>query len=359
MNTRRLRDLGQVLWLDNITRDLLDTGTLERFIDEWSITGITSNPTIFDEAIGSSSSYDEAIRGSTANPVSDEDLFIELALDDLRRAADLLRPVFDASAGTDGWVSMEVSPLLVDDAGGTVAAASRIFARAGRPNFFVKIPGTAAGLAAIEQSIFDGVPVNVTLLFSQDQYLAAAGAYIRGIERRLEAGRDPRVASVASLFVSRWDKAVRDLAPRGLRNRLGLAVAGQTYAAYRDLLESERWQRLAERGARPQKLLWASTGTKDPDASDCLYVEALVAPGTIDTLPEKTLRAFVAHGRVGDPMARDGLAAHATLREFAAAGIDIPALAQRLQLEGAQAFSKSWRQLTKRIAEKRSHWIAA
>jgi len=359
MNTRRLRDLGQVLWLDNITRDMLDTGALKRFINEWSITGITSNPTIFDEAIGGSSSYDETIRAATASTASDEDVFIELALDDLRRAADLLRPVFDASAGMDGWVSMEVSPLLVDDTDGTVAAASQIFARAGRPNFFVKIPGTTAGLAAIEQSIFNGVPINVTLLFSQEHYLAAADAYIRGIERRLDAGLDPRIVSVASLFVSRWDRAIHDLVPRELRNRLGLAVAGQTYAAYRDLLESNRWRRLAQRGARPQKLLWASTGTKDPDAPDCLYVESLVAPSTIDTVPEKTLRSFVAHGRVGDPMASDGVTARATLGEFAAAGIDMRALAERLQIEGAQAFSKSWGQLMKRISEKRSHWIAA
>jgi transaldolase len=254
---------------------------------------------------------------------------------------------------------MEVSPLLVDDAKGTVAAAMRIFKDAARPNFFVKIPGTAAGLAAIEETIFKGVPVNVTLLFSREQYLAAADAYMRGIERRLEAGLEPDVASVASLFVSRWDKAVRDRVPTEVRNRLGLAVAGQAYAAYRGLLESDRWQRLEHRGAAPQKLLWASTGTKDPDASDCLYVEALVAPGTIDTVPEKTLRAFVAHGQVRGTMTSDGVAAEDTLAQFARAGIDVRALAQRLQIEGAESFAKSWGQLMTRIAHKRSQWIAA
>lgn len=359
MNTRELQDLGQSLWLDNITRGLLDSGTLQRFIDEWSITGITSNPTIFDEAIGGSASYDRAIRDGATRLVSDEALFMELALDDLRRAADLLRPTFEATGGVDGWVSMEVSPLLVDDTAGTIAAATRIFAQAARSNLFVKIPGTAAGVAAIEESIFNGVPINVTLLFSKQQYLAAAEAYLRGIERRLDAGRDPRVASVASLFVSRWDKAIHDVVSPDLRNRLGIAVGGVVYAAYRELLRSDRWARLAKRGARPQRLLWASTGTKDPEASDCLYVEALAAPDTINTLPEKTLRAFVDHGRVRGVMATDDAAAAATLASYANAGIDIDALARRLQVEGAEAFAKSWKQLMTRIAEKRSRWIAA
>ncbi|HEU5136159.1 MAG TPA: transaldolase [Steroidobacteraceae bacterium] len=354
MNTRQLRDLGQSLWLDNITRDLLDSGTLQRYIDEWSISGLTSNPTIFDEAIGGSAAYDRAIRDGAHGAQSDEVLFTELALDDLRRAADLFQPVFAATGGVDGWVSMEVSPLLVDDTAGTIDAATRIFAQAGRPNLFVKIPGTAAGVAAIEESIFNGVPVNVTLLFSREQYLAAAEAYLRGIERRLDAGRDPRVASVASLFVSRWDKATHDSVPKELRNRLGIAVGGITYRAYRELLGSPRWQRLAGLGARPQRLLWASTGTKDPDASDCLYVEALAAPDTIDTMPEKTLHAFADHGKVTRVMDTDGVTAAATLAQFGKAGIDIDALARRLQIEGAQSFSKSWRQLLERVAAKRA-----
>jgi transaldolase len=359
MNTRQLHDLGQSLWLDNITRDLLDSGTLQRFIDEWSITGITSNPTIFDEAIGGSAAYDEAIRAGASRADSDEDLFLELALDDLRRAADLLRRVFDETRALDGWVSMEVSPLLVDDTAGTVAAAKKIFARARRPNLFVKIPGTPAGIDAIEESIFNGVPVNVTLLFSREQYLAAAEAYLRGIERRLEAGRDPRVVSVASLFVSRWDKAVHDRVTPRLRNRLGIAVGGVTYAAYRGLLASDRWKRLAQRGALAQRLLWASTGTKDPEAPDCLYVEALAAPDTVNTLPEKTLRAFVDHGRVQGTLPADGAAASATLAEFAAAGIDVHALARELQIEGAEAFARSWRRLMTGIATKRNRWAAA
>jgi transaldolase len=359
MNTRLLRDLGQSLWLDNITRDLLDSGTLQRFIDEWSITGITSNPTIFDEAIAGSAAYDRAIRDEARRRISDEDLFMDLALEDLRRAADLLRPVFDRTRSLDGWVSMEVSPLLVDDSTGTVAAAKRIFARAERPNLFVKIPGTTAGIAAIEESIFDGVPVNVTLLFSREQYLAAAEAYLRGIERRLAAGRDARVVSVASLFVSRWDKAVRDAVPAEMRNRLGIAVGGLTYAAYRELLDSDRWRRLADQGALPQRLLWASTETKDPDASDCLYVEALAAPDTVNTMPEKTLRAFVDHGRLRGAMPVDGKEALATLKTFEKTGIDMSALARRLQVEGAQSFAKSWHQLMARISQKRGQWIAA
>jgi transaldolase len=354
MNTRQLRDLGQSLWLDNITRDLLDSGTLQRYIDEWSISGITSNPTIFDEAIGSSAAYDAAIRDGARGAQSDEALFMGLALDDLRRAADLLRPIFSATRGVDGWVSMEVSPLLVDDTAGTILAAKRIFEQASRPNLFVKIPGTPAGIAAIEESIFNGVPINVTLLFSREQYLAAADAYLRGIERRLSVGRDTRVASVASLFVSRWDKATHDTAPAELRNRLGIAVGGVAYHAYRELLSSARWQRLAESGARPQRLLWASTGPKDPDARDTLYVEALAAPGTINTMPEKTLRAFAEHGQLKAELPTDGVAAADTLALFGKAGIDVDALALRLQREGAQSFTKSWRQLLERVASKRT-----
>ena len=349
-NTRLLRAAGQSLWLDNITRELLDTGGLRRYIDEYSITGLTSNPTIFDEAIGNGDAYDAGIRAKAKEGKSGEALFIELALEDLRRAADLFRPVFDATGGVDGWVSMEVSPLLAADTQGSIDAAARIHRQAGRPNLFVKIPGTPAGIPAIEESIFNGVPINVTLLFSAQQYGAAAEAYLRGIERRIAAGRTPDVASVASLFVSRWDKAVGDKVPPELRNRLGIAIGQRTYVAYRKLLASERWLKLSRAGARPQRLLWASTGTKDPNASDTLYVEALAAPDTIDTLPEKTLMAFADHGQAPCIMAVDGDDTEAVLARFARAGVNVDALATQLQIDGAKAFVKSWQELLGRIA---------
>jgi transaldolase len=349
---QELHDLGQSLWLDNITREILDNGTLRRYIDEFSVTGLTSNPTIFDEAIGNTAAYDQGIRDKAKAGKSGEALFTELALEDLRRAADLFRPVFDATNGVDGWVSMEVSPLLANDTAGSIDAAARIHAQAERPNLYVKIPGTPEGGPAIEESIFNGIPINVTLLFSREQYLAAAEAYLRGIERRIAAGRDLRVASVASLFVSRWDKAVGDKVPPELRNRLGIAIGGRTYRAYRELLATPRWKKLAAAGARPQRLLWASTGTKDPKASDTLYVEALAAPDTIDTMPEKTLRAFAEHGELKGVMAEDGGDAEAVLTRFAKAGIDTDALALQLQRDGAQAFTKSWQELMTRIADK-------
>ena len=349
---QELHDLGQSLWLDNITREILDNGTLRRYINEFSITGLTSNPTIFDEAIGNTAAYDEGIRAKAKVGKSGEALFTELALEDLRRAADLFHPVFDATDGVDGWVSMEVSPLLANDTAGSIAAAARIQAQAERSNLYVKIPGTPEGGPAIEESIFNGVPINVTLLFSREQYIVAAEAYLRGIERRIAAGRDPRVASVASLFVSRWDKAVGDKVPPELRNRLGIAIGGRTYRAYRELLASPRWKKLAAAGARPQRLLWASTGTKDPKASDTLYVEALAAPHTIDTIPEKTLRAFAEHGQIKGVMAEDGGDAEAVLAKFAKAGIDTDALGLQLQRDGAQAFTKSWNELMTRIADK-------
>ncbi len=349
---QELHDRGQSLWLDNITREILDNGTLRRYVDEFSITGLTSNPTIFDEAIGNTAAYDQGIRDKAKSGTSGEALFMELAIEDLQRAADLFRPVFDATDGVDGWVSMEVSPLLANDTAGSIAAAARIHRQGERPNLFVKIPGTPEGLPAIEESIFNGVPINVTLLFSREQYLAAAEAYLRGIERRIGAKRDPRVASVASLFVSRWDKAVGDKVPPELRNRLGIAIGGRTYRAYRELLASPRWRKLAAAGARAQRLLWASTGTKDPAASDTLYVEALAAPDTIDTVPEKTLRAFAEHGEIKGVMAEDGEAAEATLQRFSNAGIDTDALAVQLQRDGARAFVKSWQELLTRIADK-------
>ena len=351
-NLGRLHALGQSLWLDNITRELLDDGTLQHYIDDYAITGLTSNPTIFDEAIGGSIAYDAGIREKSRAGLSGEALFMELALEDLRRAADLFRPTFDATGGVDGWVSMELSPLLATDTAGSIEAAARIHRQGDRANLFVKIPGTQQGVPAIEESIFNGVPVNVTLLFSSEQYSAVAEAYLRGIERRLEAGLSPVVESVASLFVSRWDKATSDKLPANLRNKLGIAVGQLTYRAYRGMLESPRWRRLADAGAHPQRLLWASTGTKDPDASDILYVQALAAPDTIDTLPEKTLHAFADHGRIENVMAVDGGDAQETLQRIAAAGIDIDAVATQLQRDGAEAFRKSWQQLLQRIAEK-------
>jgi transaldolase len=347
-----LRDLGQSVWLDQITRDLLDDGTLGRYIRELGITGLTSNPTIFDAAIGAGSAYDGDIVRLTRLGKSGESIFVDLALADLRRAADLFRPVHDATAGVDGWVSLELSPLLAADTAGSIVAAERIFHEAGRRNLFVKIPGTPAGMAAIEESIYRGVPVNVTLLFSPEQYLAAAEAYLRGIERRIAAGRDPRVASVASLFVSRWDKAVENVAPDHLRNRLGLAIARRAYRKYRELLESARWRWLADAGAMPQRLLWASTGTKDPSVPDTLYVDALAAPDTINTMPEKTLLAATDHARVAGAMDASGGDADTVLSEFAAARIEVTALARRLQEEGAAAFVKSWNGLMQRIADK-------
>src|SRR5215469_2445090 len=343
--TQALHELGQSLWLDNITRDILDNGTLKRYIDELSVTGLTSNPTIFDLAIKHSESYDAAIREGLAHGTSGEALFFELALDDLTRAADLFRPTHNQTKGVDGWVSLEVSPLLAYDTATTIAAAKTLHARAGRPNLFIKIPGTPEGLPAIEEAIFSGVSVNVTLLFSREQYLAAAEAYLRGVERRIAAGLNPAVASVASLFVSRWDVAVGDKVPSELTNRLGVAIAQRAYKAYRELLASERFQRAANAGARAQRLLFASTGTKDPHASDILYVKALAAPFTVNTMPEGTLKDFGDHGEVGATLAPDGGDCETVLAAFAKAGIDIDALAIRLQDEGAKSFVQSWNDL--------------
>ena len=351
-STKTLHDLGQSLWLDNITREILDNGTLRRYIDEFSVTGLTSNPTIFDAAIGNTAAYDGSIRQKAQAGLAGEELFVELALEDLRRAADLFRPVYERTQGIDGWVSMEVSPLLADDSKATIEAALQIHKQANRPNLYVKIPGTPAGVPAIEAAIFAGVPVNVTLLFSREHYLSVAQAYMRGIERRIAAGLEPRVNSVASLFISRWDGAVGDKVPQELRNRLGIAIAARTYRAHHELLSSKRWRDLEAAGARKQRMLWASTGTKDPKAPPGLYVEALAAPDTIDTMPEKTLLAFAVTGTVKSVMAKDGGDAEQVLTRFAQAGIDIDALAARLQSDGAQSFVKSWRELLNRIAEK-------
>ena len=347
-STRQLHDLGQSLWLDNITRTMLGDGTLRGYIDDLDVTGLTSNPTIFEKAVTGGDAYDRQIIESEAP--SPEELFFELALTDLREAADLFADVHERTEGVDGWASLEVSPLLADDADATVEQARHLHELAERDNLFIKIPGTQAGLQAIEESIFAGVPINVTLLFSTDQYLDAADAYMRGIERRIDAGLDPNVTSVASLFISRWDRAVADKVPDELRNQLGIAVAKRTYRAYRSLLLSVRWQHLANQGARPQRLLWASTGTKDPDASDVLYIEALAAPQTIDTMPEETLHAFADHGKVQDPLAADGEDAEEVLAKFSAAGIDVSALAAQLQEEGKEAFDASWKDLLDSIS---------
>jgi len=350
--TQRLHDLGQSLWLDNITRGLLTKGTLRRYITELSVTGLTSNPTIYDRAIKNTEFYNDAIHQKAREGKSGDALFFELALEDLTRAADLLRPIADATGGVDGWVSLEVSPLLAYDTAGSIKEATRLHSRAKRPNLFIKIPGTPEGLPAIEETIFKGVPVNVTLLFSREQYIAAAEAYMRGIERRIEAALDPEVGSVASLFISRWDKAVMGKVPEELQNRLGIAIAQRTYKAYQDLLASPRWRKLAEAGAQPQRLLWASTGTKDPKTSDVLYIEALAAPGTINTIPEETLLAFADHGKVNDVLPIDGGDAEEILAGFAKVGVEDAALAAQLQREGAQSFGKSWSELMDSIASK-------
>lgn len=343
--TQLLHNLGQSLWLDNITRDMLNNGTLKRYIDELSVTGLTSNPTIFNHAIKNSPAYDAAILEQRRNGKAGEELFFDLALEDLTRAADLFRAIFDRTNGVDGWVSLEVSPLLAHDTAGTIAAAKTLHGRAGRPNLLIKIPGTKEGLPAIEETIFAGIPVNVTLLFSSEQYVAAAEAFRRGIERRIDAGLKPEVGSVASVFISRWDTAVSSKAPTPLKNRLGIAVAKQTYKSYRDLLGSPPWQRMYNAGARPQRLLWASTGTKDPKASDLLYIKTLAAPFTVNTMPEGTLKALADHGELSEIMSADGGDCGAALAKFDDAGIDVHDLAVTLQEEGATSFINSWNEL--------------
>ncbi|MDD2774742.1 MAG: transaldolase [Gallionella sp.] len=350
--TQQLHDLGQSLWLDNITRELLTSGTLARYINELSVTGLTSNPTIFDHAIQHGDFYDDAIRQKSLAGKTGEALFFELALEDLTQAAALFRPIYDATGGADGWVSLEVSPLLADDTEATIKAALQLHQHAQCPNLLIKIPGTRAGMPAVEEAIFAGVPVNVTLLFSREHYVAAAEAYMRGIERRIAAGLAPKVACVASLFVSRWDVAVKDKVPDVLRNRLGIAIAQCTYKAHCDLLASARWQKLAASGALPQRLLWASTGTKDPAAPDTLYLDALAAPDTINTIPEKTLHAFADHGNAQHVLPIDGGDAEALLAEFVHAGVNHAAFAIELQREGALAFDKSWHDLLACIASK-------
>jgi transaldolase len=350
--TQQLYRAGQSLWLDNITRDLLTSGTLERYINELSVTGLTSNPTIFDHAIKNGTAYDTAIRERSRAGQAGENLFFEIALEDITRAADLFRPVHERTSGVDGWVSLEVSPLLAHDTQTTLAEAKDLHARAARPNLFIKIPGTTEGLPAIEAAIFAGIPINVTLLFSSEQYVAAAVAYLRGVERRIAAGLNPNVASVASLFISRWDVAVASKVPATLTNTLGIAVGERAYSAYSDLIESPRWRRALNAGARPQRLLFASTGTKDPKVSDVLYVKGLVAPLTVNTVPEGTLMAFADHGELGTELTADGGDCERVLAEFRRAGVDLNALAAKLQEEGAASFVTSWNELLGVIASK-------
>ena len=357
--TQLLHNLGQSLWLDNITRDLLDSGTLKRYIDDLSVTGLTSNPTIFDHAIKNSAAYDAAISRKLTKRESSEALFFDLALEDLTRAADLFRPIYDETNGVDGWVSLEVSPLLAHDTASTLAAARDLFARAARPNLLIKIPGTKEGLPAIEEAIFAGIPVNVTLLFSREQYLAAAEAFLRGIERRIDADLNPNVGSVASVFVSRWDAAVVSKTPEELHNQLGIAIAKRTYKAARTLLGSPRWERVYNLGARPQRLLWASTGTKDPKASDILYIKSLAAPFTVNTMPEGTLKALAAHTELGELLPADGGNCEEVIAQFTKAGVDVDALAVRLQDEGAESFVKSWIDLMGVISSKNAALTAS
>jgi transaldolase len=349
---KNLNALGQSLWIDNITRDMLDSGTLKRYIDELSVTGLTSNPTIFDNAISRSNWYDAEIRRQLDNGASGETLFFNLAIQDLSRAADLFRSAYDRTASVDGFVSLEVSPVFAFDTKATVEQVRALHKQANRPNVFIKIPGTKEGLPAIEESIFAGIPINVTLLFSTDQYKAAADAYLKGLERRVAAGLSADVRSVASLFVSRWDVAVADKVPPALRNTLGIAVSKQAYRAYRDILASDRFQRLANLGARAQRLLFASTGTKDKNALDTLYIDALPAPNTVNTMPEPTLLAFADHGKVGTPLAPGGSDGESVLDAHIQAGIDLTALSAQLQSDGAKSFVKSWNELLGAIESK-------
>lgn len=350
--TQQLHDLGQSLWIDNITRDMLKEGTLQQYIDDLSLTGLTSNPTIFNKAIKNSKLYDDTIQKLRNQGLEGEELFFELALQDIQQAADLFKPVWERTDGVDGWVSLEVSPTLAYDTDATIASAKDLHDRAARPNVLIKIPGTTEGLPAIEESIFAGIPVNVTLLFSPEHYVAAAEAYLRGIERRIEAGLNPVVGSVASLFISRWDRAVADQVPEALHNRLGISIGQQCYKAYKELMNAPRWQRVFNNGARMQRLLWASTGTKDPNASDILYITSLASPFTVNTMPEETLHAFADHGETGDLLSDDGGDSAATLSEFANAGVDSDAVAAKLQKDGAQSFVDSWNELLEQLAAK-------
>jgi transaldolase len=353
-NTQKLCGQGVSLWLDNLTREMLDNGVLTNYITDLSVTGLTSNPSIFEAAIAKTDYYDKAISKISYSGLSDEDVFFSLAIKDIHRAADLFLPVYQKTNGLDGFVSIEVSPLLAYDTENTIKAAKEIHRKVNRPNAFIKIPGTPQGLPAIEMAIAAGIPVNVTLLFSAEQYLAAAEAYLRGIEARINKGLNPDIRSVASVFVSRWDKAVADTSPLELRNKLGIAIMQKTFQVYCQFLSSQKVKRVMNFGVFPQRLLWASTGTKDPNASDILYVKNLVAPYTVNTIPEKTLLAFADHGETGEPLTGDTKSADQIISQFEALSVNYQQLAVQLQKEGAEAFNQSWGNLLKAINYKRT-----
>lgn len=352
-HTFNLHRQGVSLWLDNITRKMLDNGVLQQYITEFSVTGLTSNPSIFEAAIAKTGDYDEAIRKGSNDGLSDEEVFFNLAIEDIQRAADLFLPAYKATNGLDGYVSIEVSPLLAFDAENTIKAAKAIHDKVNRPNVFIKIPGTRQGLRAIERSIAEGIPINVTLLFSAEQYEAAANAYLKGVESRIEKGLNPDIRSVASVFISRWDKAVADKTPDGLKNKLGLAVSHKIYYSYLIFLGSQRIHKAMNSGVMPQRLLWASTGTKDPNASDILYVKNLVVPYTVNTIPENTLHAFADHGDSSQLMPGNIIEAEEIISQFKDLSVDYFQLAEQLQSEGAEAFRKSWYNLLESIALKR------
>jgi transaldolase len=350
---QRLHALGQSLWLDSISRLMLRSGALARYVSELAVTGLTSNPTILGHAMAAGSDYDHSLARLVDAGVTDaQDLVYSLALEDLAEAAALFRPAWERTAGVDGYVSLEVPPDVAYDAQATIALARRLHDQAGFPNLLVKIPGTPPGLTAMEETITAGIGVNVTLLFSDTHYLRTADAYLRALERRRAAGLDLNVPSVASVFISRWDAAADPLLPPALHGRLGLAMAQKTYSSHLQLLSDKRWQTLAEAGARPQRVLWASTSTKDPDLPDSYYLGRLAAPDTIDTVPEKTLLAFADHGDPDQRLAPDYAAAERTISAIADAGVDVDILAERLQRQGAGAFGADWAALLDAMREK-------
>jgi transaldolase len=349
----RLRAAGVSIWLDTLSRDLLDSGRFERHVREHGVTGVTANPTILERALADSSAYDEQLRRLASQGKSAKAAFFELALEDVRRAAELLRPTHDDSAGHDGFVSFEVTPDLAHDPAGTVDQALAIWRRLGLPNLMIKVPASPPGLTAIERLTSFGVNVNVTLLFSLERYGQVIDAYLRGLERRLEAGRPlDGIASVASFFVSRIDAKADPLLPVGsdLRGRIAVANAGRAYGRQRELFAGDRWARLRAAGAREQRPLWASTGTKDPQLSDVHYVERLIAPETINTMPEKTLLAFADHGEGRDPIDPASEWPQQVLAEAAEAGIDLDAITIQLEREGLESFSDSYERLLERLA---------
>jgi transaldolase len=346
---RALHDAGVSIWLDSLSRELLDVGGFATLIADWAVTGATSNPTIFAKAITGSDRYDDQVRAAVAGGIRDpQELFFELALDDVATAADLLRPTYEASDGSDGFVSFECTPDLADDTEATIEQALVLWGRLARPNVMIKVPATAAGIPAIEELTARGVNVNVTLLFSLARHEQVIDAYVAGLERRAAAGQPvDGIASVASFFVSRVDAKADALLPAGsdLRGKVAIANAQRAYGRCRERFADQRWLALGELGANPQRPLWASTGTKDPTYSDVLYVEELIAPGVINTMPDATLRAFADHGSVGSAVSVDPSVAEATLRRAGDAGVDLDAITAQLEREGVGSFCDSYREL--------------